>query len=57
MFHAIVMDSEAIALKTACFCFFLGRVVLQIFQLRFKFMRRSRLASITTIYAMCKISC
>jgi len=55
MFHAIAILIEVTALKTACFCYLLG-VILQIFQLPFKF-NRSRLASITTIYAMCKISC
>ena len=54
MFHAIAVLIEVTALKTACFCYLLG-VILQIFQLPFKF-NRSRLASITTIYAMCKIS-
>jgi len=55
MFHAIAMLSEVTALKTACFCYLL-RVVLQVLQLTFKF-NSSRLASITTIYAMCKLSC
>jgi len=51
---AITVLSEVIALNTACFCYLIGGVVLPIFQLPFN---RSRLASITIIYAMSRIFC